>query len=60
MTLAKFVAAAARTKRIVCLLSIAVSDDSHDLRRRATLLQQLGHHRHRRARVHEEQFKALA
>ena len=60
MTLAKLVATAAGTKRVVCLLSIAISDDAHHFRRRAALLQQLGHHRHRRTRVHEEQLKTLA
>ena len=60
MTPAKLVAAAARAERIVCLLGVAIGNDSHDFRRGAALLNQLGHHRHGRARVHEEQFKPFA
>lgn len=60
MTPAKLVAAAAWAERIVCLLGIAIGDDSHDFRRGAALLDQLGHHRHGRASVHEEQFKPFA
>ena len=60
MTLAELLSATARAKCVMCLLRIAVSDDAHHFRGSATFLQQLGHHRHRRARVHEEQFKPLA
>jgi len=60
MTPAKLVAAAARAEGIVCLLGITIGNDPHDFRRGATLLKQLGHQHHGRARMHEEQFKSFA